>query len=302
MEIPEAYRSLVRCGTCSWKYPSWSGLLYREDKRYRAHEYLADYAGRLDTVEVDQWFWSLFPGGVTLPDPATVRTYAESVPDGFVFTIKAPNALTLTNFYARQPKRHAEYANKPNPHFLDPALLEAFLDRLAPLGSKMGPIMLQFEYLNRKKMPSVNAFLKALRTFAGAAPAGVRLAVETRKPNYLAAEFFDLLRACELGFVFLEGYYMPPIADVARRFDTITTDYAIIRLHGGDREGIEKRSGGVWNRILEPHPEGLEAAARIARTNAERGVRTYVNVNNHYEGSAPLTVDRFAETLAALQS
>jgi uncharacterized protein YecE (DUF72 family) len=50
---------------------------------------------------VDQWFWSLFPAGPKLPDPATARAYAESVPDGFLFTVKVPNSLTLTHYHAR---------------------------------------------------------------------------------------------------------------------------------------------------------------------------------------------------------
>ena len=29
----------------------------------------------------------------------------------------------------------------------------------------------------------------------------------------------------------------------------------------------------------------------------KRGIRTFVNVNNHYEGSAPLTIQRFVRVL-----
>ena len=73
-------------------------------KTYRPDDYLADYARHLSTVEIDQWFWSLFPGGITLPSTDTVKQYAESVPDDFRFTVKAPNAITLTHYYRKQPK------------------------------------------------------------------------------------------------------------------------------------------------------------------------------------------------------
>ncbi|MEJ2722104.1 MAG: hypothetical protein P8181_13345 [bacterium] len=43
----------------------------------------------------------------------------------------------------------------------------------------------------------------------------------------------------------------------------------------------------------------LRAAARIVRANCARGATTFVNVNNHYEGSAPLTIERFLEVLKA---
>src|SRR5512139_1419456 len=100
--LPKEFRGLLRLGTCSWKYDSWKGLIYEPGKTYRADDYLADYARHLGSVEIDQWFWSLFPGGLRLPDPAVVKRYAESVPDDFVFTVKAPNALTLTHYYAKQ--------------------------------------------------------------------------------------------------------------------------------------------------------------------------------------------------------
>ena len=154
IEIPGPLSPFLRLGTCSWKYDSWKGLLYDEGRTYRAFDYLPDYARHLGTVEIDQWFWSLFPSGVRLPDPETAGRYAESVPDDFRFTVKAPNAITLTHYYARQPRAYAEYAGRPNEHFLDVDLLNRFLDLLSPMHGKLGPVMFQFEYLNRRKMPS----------------------------------------------------------------------------------------------------------------------------------------------------
>jgi len=71
-------------------------------------------------------------------------------------------AVTLTHYYARQPKGLASYANQPNPHFLDVEVFEEFLELLHPMKEKLGPIMFQFEYLNKTKMPSLNAFLVRL--------------------------------------------------------------------------------------------------------------------------------------------
>jgi uncharacterized protein YecE (DUF72 family) len=117
-------------------------------------------------------------------------------------------------------------------------------------------------------------------------------AVETRNPNYLAEEFFDFLRARGLGFVMLEGYYMPYIAKVVAEHDVRTAKFSIVRLHGPDRQGIEARTGGLWSEIVDPKDEGLKTTASIIAENAREGVRTVVNVNNHYEGSAPLTIQR----------
>ncbi len=295
--IPPGLTARLRIGTCSWKYDSWKGIVYDPDKRYRSDDYLPDYAKHFTTVEIDQWFWSLFPTGVRLPDPDVVRRYADSVPDDFRFTIKAPNAITLTHSYARQPKGSESYANEPNPHFLSMDLLYRFLETLEPMHSKLGPIMFQFEYLNKQKMPSMAAFLERLHAFFGVAPAGFQYAIETRNPNYLKDALVDALRRLGLGYVLLDGYYMPRIAEVVSKLDIRTAPFSVIRLHGPGRAEIEEQTGGVWDKIVEPKDEGLKVTLDIVTQNLEAGVDTYVNVNNHYEGSAPLTIARLLELL-----
>lgn len=295
--IPEDYNPYLRIGTCSWKFDTWKGLFYDADKNYRPDDYLIDYAKHLNSVEIDQWFWSLFPGGIKLPDIATVKSYADSVPRDFIFTVKAPNSLTLTHFYSKQTKKYAKYAGQANEHFLDSELLERFLERLTLMESKLGPIMFQFEYLNKKKMPSKELFFDRFHEFISKAPRGYQYAVEIRNPNYLSPAFFKFLADHHLGHVYLEGYYMPHIGDVHEKFRPATTDFCIVRLHGGDRMEIESATGGLWNRIIAPKPKGLKAAAQIVRFNRKKNILTYVNLNNHFEGSAPITAQRFIDTL-----
>lgn len=58
--------------------------------------YLQEYSHHYNTVEVDQWFWSLFAGDkVVLPKTNVVREHAESVTDNFTFCVKVPNSITL---------------------------------------------------------------------------------------------------------------------------------------------------------------------------------------------------------------
>jgi uncharacterized protein YecE (DUF72 family) len=95
----------LRIGTCSWKYPSWAGLVYSSAA---PADFLAEYAMKYDSVEVDQWFWSLgkpdAAGGMkaALPRTGVAEGYADSVPADFRFTVKCPNALTLTHAYAKK--------------------------------------------------------------------------------------------------------------------------------------------------------------------------------------------------------
>jgi uncharacterized protein YecE (DUF72 family) len=297
-KIPKAYQPYLHLGTCSWKFDSWKGLIYDPSKSYKPDDYLVDYARHFKSVEIDQWFWSLFPGGVKLPDMSTVKTYTASVPDDFIFTVKAPNSLTLTHFYNRQPRKYAGYAGQENQYFLSVELLEKFLERLTLMENKLGPIMFQFEYLNKKKMPTKEAFFDRFQEFILRAPKGYQYAIEIRNPNYLSVAFFDFLEEHFLGFVYLEGYYMPHIGDIFSKFEPATADFCIIRLHGGDRLEIEKETGEIWNQVISPKPEGLNATARIVRANLKRGIMTFVNINNHFEGSAPVTAERFLDILS----
>jgi len=70
-----------------------------------------------------------------------------------------------------------------------------------------------------------------------------------------------------------------------------------VRLHGPDRQGIEERTGGLWGEIVDPKDDGLRAAASIIGDNTRQGLMTFVNVNNHYEGCAPLTIQRLLRFL-----
>lgn len=278
-------------GTCSWKYPSWEGLVY---SRPREINYLAEYALRYHTVEVDQWFWSLFPGHPPkLPQAQDVAEYRAAAADEFRFTVKAPNALTLTHYY----KQLTGGEELRNPHFLDPLLYREFLASLGAIAPQIGAVMLQFEYLNKRKMASAGLFLEKLERFLGEIPRDIPLALEVRNPNYLNGRYLEFLKRRNLGLVLLQGYYMPSIIGLIDRYLEELPDWLVIRLHGGDRKGIEERSGGTWNRIVDPRDEELAAVVERIGTIQRRGILTYLNVNNHYEGSAPLTISRIEALL-----
>lgn len=297
LKIPKKVAPYLRIGTSNWKYDSWKGLVYDPGKHYDPADYLADYARCYNTVEIDQWFWSLFPMGNKLPKTEDVRAYADSVPDDFLFTVKVPNSITLTHHYAKQTKAYADSANQPNEHFLDPALFEKFLKQLEPMGQKLGPLVFQFEYLNKQKMPSATAFMEALHAFFEKAPKGCRYAIECRNPNYLKPDFFAFLAEHQLGFVLLDGYYMPPIEDVTSAHDINTAAYTIVRLHGTGRGEVEAKKGDKWNEIVEDRSRDLEALAGFIRANLDKKILTLIHVSNHYEGSAPLTIRRLTDLL-----
>jgi uncharacterized protein YecE (DUF72 family) len=289
----------LRIGTCSWKFPSWEGLVYSARDGI---DYLREYAQIYDTVEVDQWFWSLFgQDTVSLPRQEDARAYRAAVAADFRFTVKVANSITLTHLYRRDKGEPLV----PNPHFLSPPLFRAFLSPLEPLSDVLGPLMFQFEYLNRQKMASQDEFQRQFGAFAcqlpsGSSPGGYSYAVEVRNPGYMNPAYFEFLEENGLSPVLLQGYWMPPLTQVYERWLSCDSQQkvAVIRLLGPEREGIERQTGKRWNQIVAPKEEELEAIAQVVQDLLGRGVDVYLNVNNHYEGSAPLTIERIRRVLA----
>jgi len=281
------FNKRLHLGTCSWKYPSWKGLVYSSGKPQNP---LLEYARHYSTVEIDQWFWSLFGDSVVLPKAEVVKEYFDSVPDTFRFGIKVPNAITLTHHY----RKSGQDTLVPNEHFLSVELMQRFLDTIEPLFPKLGPLMFQFEYLNKQKMVSQNGFLERLAEFIDMLPAGPVYAVETRNPNYLNNRYFDFLRSHRLAHVFLQGYYMPSIFDIYRKFKGQLGDMVVIRLHGPDRKAIEELTKKNWNQIVAPKDADID---QLSTTLTELESEVYLYVNNHFEGSAPRTIARIMEHL-----
>jgi len=282
---------MIRIGTCSWKYDSWKGLVYSENV---GKNYLPQYSNHFDTVEIDQWFWSLFgENKIVLPNPNVVKSYAEAVPEEFKFTIKIPNSISLTHFYQKDKSKPLQ----PNPYFLSIELFENFLNILKPMQSKIGMLMIQFEYLNKQKMKSQSEFQQIFDEFIKYVDKQIPIAIEIRNPYYLNKNYFDFLNSNNLSPVLLQGYYMNPIFDTYQKHFSQINKPVVIRLHGPDRSEIEKKSKGIWNEILEPKDDEISRITKIVNDLDKKFLDVYVNVNNHYEGSAPRTIQKIKDQL-----
>lgn len=284
---------MIRFGTCSWKYDSWNGIVYLESK---SKNYLKEYSEKFNTVEIDQWFWSLFPPAkVVLPQKGVAEEYKKSVSDDFLFTIKVPNSITLTHFY----KDTKDEALKPNPFFLSIELFNEFLKAIEPLRKQVGCLIFQFEYLNKQKMKSLSEFqMKFMEFHKQLNQKTPPIGIEIRNPNYLTKEYFSFLDDLNIAPVFLEGYYMPPIIEIYTKYKKYIKDLAVIRLHGPDRKGIEKIANDNWNRIYINRDKDIKSIVAMIKELQASEVDLFVNVNNHFEGSAPLTIEKIKNNLS----
>ncbi len=71
----------VLTGTSGFSYKEWKGSFYPED--LPDSEMLRHYASRLPSVEINNTFYRM-------PRAALLESWAEQVPDGFAFALKAP--------------------------------------------------------------------------------------------------------------------------------------------------------------------------------------------------------------------
>lgn len=167
--------------------------------------------------------------------------------------------------------------------------MERFLDSIALLHSKLGPLMFQFEYLNKQKMQGQGEFLDRFAEFVSNLPKGLLIAVEIRNPNYLNERYFKFPRSSELSHVFLHGYYMPPIFEVFENHKDLLGKNVVIRLHGSDLSGIEEVTGNKWNEIVQPKDDNIGELVLLL---SELEANVFLFVNNHFEGSAPRTITK----------
>ena len=69
-------------------------------------------------------------------------------------------------------------------------------------------------------------------------------------------------------------------------------------MHGGDRKDMEERTGNTWDRIIEPKDGELAELAKMVRDLRQHNHDIFININNHYEGSAPKTIEKIEALLA----
>lgn len=149
-------------GTSGYNYPEWRGSFYPE--RFPSAKMLPYYAERFRSVEINYTFYRM-------PTPSLLSGWAGMVPDGFRFTLKAPQRLT-----------HVARLRGCGPE------LEVFWRAAAALGPKLGALLFQLPPGFKRDVPVLEDFLRLL------SPA-MRPAFEFRHPSWHDAETFACLRS-----------------------------------------------------------------------------------------------------------
>src|SRR5277367_487879 len=142
----------LRTGTSAFTAQGWDGTFY--PKGIAARDYLSYYATQFDAVELDNTFYRT-------PAVSTVKGWYAKTPPGFLFAAKVPQVIT-----------HEKALVDCDEDF------RVFLRTMDCLGEKLGPLLLQFGYFNKKVFPGVNEFLARLVPFLKKIPKEYRFALE----------------------------------------------------------------------------------------------------------------------------
>ena len=257
----------VRIGTSAFTAAGWEGSFY--PRGLKPADYLSFYATKFDTVEVDSTFYRT-------PSPSTVKGWYSKTPKGFLFAAKVPQTIT-----------HEKVLRDCDEE------LTQFLKVMDELDEKLGPLLFQFGYFNKKVFLGVNDFLARLVPFLKKLLKGYRFAVEIRNKTWLVPQFVEALRSRGVALALIDQAWMPRPAQWFDRLDPITADFTYVRWLG-DRKGIEEQTK-TWDKVIVDRSSDLAEWVKVLKTVHKRRIQILAFANNHYAGHAPATVEMFLD-------
>ena len=150
-------------GTSGFAYAAWKPGFY--PAKLPANQFLKHYAARLNCVEINYTFRRL-------PSAATLKSWVEATPAGFMFAVKANMRIT----HILRLKNASEAT-------------DLFLKMIDPLRSarRLGPILFQLPPQMKCDVALLEAYLELL-------PPDLRYAFEFRHTSWLADPVYEVLR------------------------------------------------------------------------------------------------------------
>ncbi|MGH7254314.1 MAG: DUF72 domain-containing protein [Nitrospirales bacterium] len=240
----------VRVGTSGWSYPGWRHF-YPSD--LPSAQRLAFYAGHFPTTEVNYSFYHL-------PRPSTYQSWAEQVPDDFVFAVKASWLITHT--------KRLQDVDAP---------WKAFIGNAASLGSHLGPVLFQFPASFQRDLARLRRFLRLL---TGARVPPIRPVFEFRHESCFTEDVYRLLTRHQAALCIVDSPRYP-------RRDVLTAEFAYFRFHGRTQMFVSSYT-----------EQELAKEARLMRRFVRDRVDVYAYFNNDAKGHAVGNARRLQELVA----
>lgn len=222
--------SVAFIGTAGWNVPkAYAGAFPA------VGSHLQRYAQRLTAVEINTSFYRPHR-------PATYKRWAEATPEHFRFAVKVPRMIT----------HELQLGNADAP-------LQRFLDEIAGLGPKLGPLLLQLPPSLRFDDRTSDPFLRAFRHAHGGS-----IVCEPRHASWLAPSVDALLTKLRIARVAADPAPMPG-ADEPGGWQGLR----YYRLHGSPK---------IYYSAYEQH--ALDAMADRLAADATRGCESWCIFDN----------------------
>jgi uncharacterized protein YecE (DUF72 family) len=260
-------------GSCSFTAEGWESTFYPPGLKKAG--YLGFYAEHFNSVEVDATFYRI-------PSEKTIHNWFAETPEKFVFACKVPQSIT-----------HESCLVDCDDQF------RAFVNVMARLEHKLGPMLFQFPYFNKKAFPKPEGFLDRLRAFLPKLPHDFRFAVEIRNKAWVGPELLDLLREHHVAFTLIDHPWMSRPSELMNKADIVTSDFSYIRMLG-DRYAIEELTK-TWDKTVVDRRRELSEWSAVVDALLSRDLKVYTYVNNHFAGHSPETMRQFLEMLRERQ-
>lgn len=212
----------IHIGTSGWVYKHWKEIFYPQ--KLSEKEYLKYYSQHFLTTEVNNSFYHLLREEI-------VKNWVQSVPENFIFTVKASRFIT-----------HMKKLLNPSRTTIN------FFDSIKPFENKMGPILFQLP-------PKFSFNFDRLKSFVNVLPQNHRYAFEFRDASWFNNETYNLFSENNIAFCIynLGGFQSPK---------EVTSDFIYIRLHGnyglGSGKYNENQIKNIANDIKTFSKQGLD--------------------------------------------
>jgi uncharacterized protein YecE (DUF72 family) len=205
----------IHVGTSGFAYKEWRGSFYPE--KMKEKDMLRYYAERLRAVEINNTFYRL-------PAKETLLRWAEQVPDGFVFVLKAAQRITHRQKLSPESAETVGY----------------LFETARALGDRLGPVFFQTPPFLKKDAGRLREFLAAL-------PPAHPVAFEFRHETWFDDEVYAALRARNAALVSADndetGADGPPIVP--------TADWGYLRLRRCD---YDEAALDAWSARIRAQP------------------------------------------------
>lgn len=196
-------KSSINIATSGWVYKHWKGRFYPDN--LAGKEYLNFYSQHFLTVEVNNSFYHLLK-------QETIKNWIKSVPQDFVFAVKASRYIT-----------HMKRLKDPEDAVYN------FFESIKFFENKGRLILFQLP-------PKFGFNKERLESFFKVLPEKYRYTFEFRDKSWFNSETYDILRKNNSSLCIYDlGNFQSP--------KEITADFVYMRLHGNYGLGSGKYSG-----------------------------------------------------------